>query len=49
MLAHCRGRIAGYQIPKDVVFIADADLPRSTSGKIQRQVLEARLSAANEA
>ncbi len=49
VLAHCRGRIAGYKIPKDVVFIADADLPRSTSGKIQRQVLEARLSAANEA
>ena len=39
----CRGRIAGFKLPKAVRFIADADLPRSTSGKIQRHLLEQRL------
>ena len=36
----CRGRIAGYKVPKDVRFVADADLPRSTSGKVKRHELE---------
>ncbi len=43
VIAACRGRIAGYKLPKDVVFIAAAEMPRSTSGKIQRHVLERRL------
>jgi fatty-acyl-CoA synthase len=43
VIGACRGRIAGYKLPKQVVFLADADLPRSTSGKIQRHELERRL------
>ena len=43
VLATCRGRIAGYKLPKEVHFVALDDLPRSTSGKIQRHLLEARL------
>ena len=43
VIAACRGRIAGYKLPKEVHFVAMEDLPRSTSGKIQRHVLEARL------
>ena len=39
----CRGKIANYKLPKEVHFVAMKDLPRSTSGKIQRHVLEARL------
>ncbi len=46
LLAACRLRIAGYKLPKAVLFIADADLPRSTSGKIQRHLLERRLAVA---
>jgi acyl-CoA synthetase (AMP-forming)/AMP-acid ligase II len=46
LLAACRTRIAGYKLPKAVLFVADADLPRSTSGKIQRHLLEQRLAAA---
>jgi fatty-acyl-CoA synthase len=44
----CRGKIAGYKMPKDVRFIADEDLPRSTSGKIKRHELEGRLAVEPE-
>ena len=43
VLAACAGRLARYKMPKDVIFVADADLPRSTTGKIKRHELEARL------
>jgi fatty-acyl-CoA synthase len=42
-IAACRGRIAGYKLPKEVRFVADSDLRRSTSGKIIRRDLEAML------
>jgi acyl-CoA synthetase (AMP-forming)/AMP-acid ligase II len=44
VVALCRGRIAGYKMPKDVRFIADEELPRSTSGKIKRHELELQLA-----
>jgi fatty-acyl-CoA synthase len=43
VLAACRGRIAGYKLPRDVRFVRDADLPRSASGKIVRHEVEALL------
>jgi fatty-acyl-CoA synthase len=43
VIALCRGKIAGYKLPKDVMFLAEEDVPRSTSGKIIRHELEARL------
>jgi fatty-acyl-CoA synthase len=43
--ARCRQALAGYKQPKEIRFIALEDLPRSTSGKIQRQALEALLAA----
>jgi acyl-CoA synthetase (AMP-forming)/AMP-acid ligase II len=43
VIAACRGRIANYKLPKDVRFLAEAELPRSTTGKIKRHELEARL------
>lgn len=39
----CRGQLAGYKLPKQVHFIDADDLPRSTTGKIQRHELEKRL------
>ena len=39
----CRDQLAGYKIPKDVRFIANEDIPRSTSGKVKRHELERRL------
>jgi len=45
LLARCRAELAGYKQPKDIVFVALTDLPRSTTGKIQRHEVEAWLHA----
>ncbi len=37
----CRDMLAGYKRPREFRFIAFDDFPRSTSGKVQRHVLEA--------
>ncbi len=36
--------LAGYKQPKDILFIALDDFPRSASGKVQRHELEERLA-----
>ena len=41
--ALCRTALAGYKRPKQVHFIPFEEFPRSTTGKIQRHELEARL------
>jgi len=40
----CREHIAGYKVPKEVHFVTDEFLPRSTTGKIMRHELEKRVS-----
>jgi fatty-acyl-CoA synthase len=40
----CRRDLAGYKRPRQFRFIGFADFPRSTSGKVQRHELEARLA-----
>ena len=47
--ARCRRELAGYKQPKDIRFVAFADLPRSTTGKIQRHEVEAWLRQATRA
>jgi fatty-acyl-CoA synthase len=49
LYARCRRELAGYKQPKDIRFAAFADLPRSTTGKIQRHEVEAWLSRTDEA
>ena len=44
LVALCRANLAGYKRPKGVRFIALDDMPRSTTGKIQRHELEKRLT-----
>ncbi|MEP0943085.1 MAG: AMP-binding protein [Rhizobiaceae bacterium] len=39
----CRGKLASYKLPKQVLFIDEGELPRSTTGKVQRHELEKRL------
>ena len=41
--ALCREKLAGYKRPKEVRFIGLEELPRSTTGKIQRHEMEAWL------
>lgn len=40
----CREYLAGYKRPREIRFISFDEFPRSTSGKVQRHVLEARLN-----
>lgn len=43
ILGLCKTSLASYKRPKQVIFISDAEVPRSTTGKIQRHLLEQRL------
>jgi fatty-acyl-CoA synthase len=43
LLDWCRNRIAGYKRPQSVRFVADADMPRTATGKILHRVLRDRL------
>ncbi|MDQ0474043.1 class I adenylate-forming enzyme family protein [Labrys wisconsinensis] len=38
-------RIARYKLPRRVIFVAEAELQRNATGKVQRQALEQRLAA----
>ncbi len=42
----CRGRMAGYKRPQSVRFLADAEMPRTATGKILHRLLRERLTAA---
>ena len=42
-IAACRGQIAGYKVPREVRFVAEAELKRSASGKIIRGDIETML------
>jgi len=37
--AYCKGKIAGFKVPKTVIFIKDEEMPRSGVGKILHRVL----------
>jgi acyl-CoA synthetase (AMP-forming)/AMP-acid ligase II len=43
LLVMCRRDLAGYKCPRQFRFIEFSEFPRSTSGKVQRHELEARL------
>jgi fatty-acyl-CoA synthase len=43
LLDWCRGRIAGYKRPQSVRFIADAEMPRTATGKILHRALRDQL------
>ncbi|MBX9593971.1 MAG: hypothetical protein K2X46_06385, partial [Roseomonas sp.] len=39
LIAHCKTMLAGYKVPRHVVF---AELPKTSTGKIQKHVLRAQ-------
>ena len=45
LLAWCRDRIAGYKRPRGVVFLEEAEIPRTATGKIQHRLLRDKLAA----
>jgi fatty-acyl-CoA synthase len=36
---HCKGKIAGYKVPKKVIFIEEEEMPKSAAGKILHRML----------
>jgi acyl-CoA synthetase (AMP-forming)/AMP-acid ligase II len=44
LIEWCQGKIAGYKRPRSVSVIAEADMPRTATGKIQHRILKTRLS-----
>jgi len=49
ILDWCRNRMAGFKRPQRIVFIDDAEMPRTATGKIQHRLLRERLLAPAEA
>jgi fatty-acyl-CoA synthase len=45
----CRARLAGFKCPRSIVFVSDADMPRTATGKILHRVLRQQLAAAETA
>jgi fatty-acyl-CoA synthase len=43
IIAWCRDRIAGYKRPRSVTFLAEADMPRTATGKVLHRVLRDQL------
>ena len=43
LLDWCRDRVAGYKRPRSIAFIADAEMPRTATGKILHRTLRERL------
>jgi fatty-acyl-CoA synthase len=43
LLDWCRARMAGFKRPRAVLFVGDADMPRTATGKIQHRVLRERI------
>jgi fatty-acyl-CoA synthase len=39
IIGHCKGKIAGFKVPKSIVFIKDEEMPRSGAGKILHRIL----------
>ena len=48
IIQHCRGKIAGYKIPKSVDFIREEEMPRTGTGKILHRVLRERYGKWND-
>lgn len=42
LIEECRGKIAGYKIPKSIDFITEEEMPRTGTGKILHRVLRER-------
>jgi acyl-coenzyme A synthetase/AMP-(fatty) acid ligase len=40
----CRERMAGFKRPRGYRFVAEAEIPRTATGKIQHRVLRDRLA-----
>ncbi len=49
MKGWCKERMAGFKCPQSIVFLADADMPRTATGKILHRVLREQLASRDAA
>ncbi len=42
LINYCRDKLAGYKIPKDIIFIKEEEMPRTGTGKILHRILRER-------
>ena len=42
IIDHCRDCMAGYKRPKQVIFITNEEMPRTTTGKVLHRILKER-------
>lgn len=47
LLAWCRERMAGYKRPRSIAFLAEREMPRTATGKIQHRLLRERMIASS--
>ena len=45
LIDFCRGKMAGYKLPKEVIFIGQDDMPRTPTGKILHRRLRETYSS----
>ena len=45
ILAWCKDRMAGYKRPRSIMFISDAEMPRTATGKVLHRTLKERLGS----
>ena len=45
VLEWCRDKMAGYKRPRSISFVAEREMPRTATGKIQHRVLRERLAS----
>ena len=45
LVGWCRERLAGYKRPRSIAFVADAEMPRTATGKILHRTLRDTLAA----
>lgn len=48
ILEHCRGRLASYQVPKEVIFMPVSEVPKNYLGKTLKRELRAKLNTATD-
>ncbi|WP_291181410.1 AMP-binding protein [Hyphomicrobium sp.] len=46
ILDWCKARMAGYKRPRSIIFVSDADMPRTPTGKILHRILRQRFGDA---
>jgi fatty-acyl-CoA synthase len=39
LLRHCRGHLAAFKVPRRVTFLEADDLPKTSTGKVQKYLL----------